>query len=71
VGGALGTLLQAASTSTSDSIDQRPSPLQTATPQPHWHLFFSLNVSTDNIFPSNLIDNDSHLIYNPTIIHSS
>ena len=63
VGGAVGTLLQAANTITSDSRLQRPSPLIAATPRPVRHRFFSLLALTDNIFSSNLIDNDSHLNY--------
>jgi iron(III) transport system substrate-binding protein len=63
VGALLGTLLQAASAITKDSRLQRPCPLRAATPEPKRYRFFPLFVFTDNIFTSNLIDNDSYLIY--------
>jgi hypothetical protein len=67
VGDVLGTLLQADSTITSASPLHRPSPLKAATPAPTQDRFCSWFGSTDNIFPSNLIDNDSHLNYTSTI----
>jgi iron(III) transport system substrate-binding protein len=63
VGALLGTLLQAASAITKDRRLQRPCPLRAATPEPKRYRFFPLFVFTDNIFTSNLIDNDSYLIY--------
>jgi iron(III) transport system substrate-binding protein len=63
VGALLGTLLQAASAITKDSRLQRPCHLRAATPEPKRYRFFPLFVFTDNIFTSNLIDNDSYLIY--------
>jgi hypothetical protein len=70
VGGVMGTLLQAANTITVNSRPQRPSPLRAATPEPRRHRVIALFISTDNMSSSNLIDNDSHLIYNPTNIHT-
>jgi hypothetical protein len=63
----LGTLLQAANTITSDSNVQRPSPTRAVTPEPGRNWFFSGLMFTDNIFSSNLIDNDSHLNYTSAI----